>query len=626
MPWTSLGEPSLGLGVLGAELAAAGIEFRIRHVNLFLLQHLRATTYLALANTFALNDFVFSGVLDPDLTHLQRRWLRTKVDEMLTLGLVEDARFGGIDGVVDQIIGLRQRIIPAWLETVADEISQRSPTLVGFTCMFDQTIAAVALAKLLKARMPDVVIALGGYALRAPTGETVIESFPWIDAICTGEGEKVIVPLAEASTGSRDLTSVPGILARAADGIHATAPPMPFDMAASKTPEFGDYFADLGELASKHQVRVEVDTLPLETSRGCWWGAVSHCVFCGINDEDLVFRARPANNTLHSLDELRHRHQLSSFRFSDYILPYEYYRTLLPLLGARRRKFQLACEMKANSSPERFELLARAGFREVQPGIESFSSDVLRKMDKGVGAVHNVQTLILGKRAGITIHYNFLYGLPDDDLDEYRRMERQLPALIHLDPPLSRTEVQITRYAPLQADPGRFEIPVARFEPSYQVIFSEGFLARSGFRLNDYCYYFARPFENPPALQASYARLNRIVDDWKRAHVEREVALTYTAGLDGLLIHDSRRTVSPEISHLAGVEADLYELTLPERTSVRALMEAKPTLDAATVRRVVDELEQRQLIFREGDALIGLALPAEAVHKQAGVQRGWAVA
>jgi hypothetical protein len=142
--------------------------------------------------------------------------------------------------------------------------------------------------------------------------------------------------------------------------------------------------------------------------------------------------------------------------------------------------------MKSNSSPDRFELMAAAGFREVQPGIESFSSDVLRKMDKGVTASRNVQTLLLGRQHGIHIHYNVLWGLPDDDATAYRAMAAEMPKLVHLDPPLARTPVQITRYAPLQADPARFGIPVARHEPCYELIFSKAFLHASDFDLNDY--------------------------------------------------------------------------------------------------------------------------------------------
>jgi hypothetical protein len=65
-------------------------------------------------------------------------------------------------------------------------------------------------------------------------------------------------------------------------------------------------------------------------------------------------------------------------------------------------------ELKANLSDERFALLAAAGFVELQPGIESFSSDALRKMRKGVTAAQNVHTLVMGRKHGVRIFHNLL--------------------------------------------------------------------------------------------------------------------------------------------------------------------------------------------------------------------------
>jgi hypothetical protein len=42
--------------------------------------------------------------------------------------------------------------------------------------------------------------------------------FPWIDAMCLGEGEHTIAPLARASAGLIPLDAVPGIMYRDSDG------------------------------------------------------------------------------------------------------------------------------------------------------------------------------------------------------------------------------------------------------------------------------------------------------------------------------------------------------------------------------------------------------------------------
>ena len=122
MPWTTLSEPSPGLGILKAVLSREGIPCRVFHANLDLLQHLHAYTYEALSVVFALNDFLFTGTLDGEPTNEQQRWLRHKVNEVLNDGVIDEQRLGGSEGVVRTMLSLRNHLIPSWLNELADEI------------------------------------------------------------------------------------------------------------------------------------------------------------------------------------------------------------------------------------------------------------------------------------------------------------------------------------------------------------------------------------------------------------------------------------------------------------------------------------------------------------------------
>jgi hypothetical protein len=154
-------------------------------------------------------------------------WLRRKVDDLLQDGILDARRFAGADGMTETLVRLRGEIIPAWLAGWADEIAAHPARFVGFTCMFDQTVASLALAKLVHARAPDKLIALGGYAVRAPTADMIARACPWIDAICDGEGEGAIVGLARAAAGDIALAEVPGIVYRDASGALARSAPAP---------------------------------------------------------------------------------------------------------------------------------------------------------------------------------------------------------------------------------------------------------------------------------------------------------------------------------------------------------------------------------------------------------------
>ncbi|MET0247290.1 MAG: RiPP maturation radical SAM C-methyltransferase [Sphingomonas sp.] len=609
MPWTTLTEPSLGLAILKAKLRDHGISARVAHLNLGLLRFLQAKTYYALANMFALNDFLFSATIEHDISPHQHRLLTGATANLLDFGIIDADDWGGLDGVIEQLITLRQETIPAWLDEEADRIAAERPSLLGFTCMFDQTIASVALARLVRLRAPGTMIALGGYAVRAPTAQTVMHAFPWIDAICMGEGEPAILGLAEASVGQIPLESVPNLLMRGADGeLHETEAAPLIDLDRSPAPDYDDFFDDLRTLEADHAVAIDIERLPLENSRGCWWGQKSHCVFCGIADSDMVYRARSPDSVIAALDRTARRHDIHAFRFSDYILPQAYYRTLLPRLAAHPVRYTLTGEIKANVKPEWMAALAAAGFTEVQPGIESLSDKVLATMHKGVAAVQNVHTLLLGKGAGVLVHHNLIYGFPDDEAGDYRRMLASLPRLFHLDPPSTRLPVQITRFAPLQEQPERFGLEEAHPAADYQMIFSAAFLARSGFDLASYCYYFERPFENSPELQRLYRRIDAMVDRWKDLQRQREVILSWRQDGDGIAIVDTRGT-EPRHYRLGGLAAAMLEAMREPIPRDRLL--ARFAGHGEDGRQALERLDQLGLFFEAGDRLVALPLPEE---------------
>lgn len=608
MPWTTLTEPSAGLGLLRAVLDRQGISCRVLHLNLFLLEHLQALTYKEIANMWALNDFLFSGVLDRSLTNRQERTLRWKARELLNRGRLDSRRLGGTEGTVEALLRLRAELVPGWLEKWADEIAGYGATLIGFSCMYDQTIASLALAKMLRDRSPGTLLALGGYAVRSPTAEMILRSSPWIDAICNGEGEITVAGLAKASAGEIPLLEVPGVTARSAVGdIVTTAPPPRVDLSTNPVPNYGDFFADIQRLSAEYQVDVLPQVVPIENSRGCWWGAKSHCVFCGIHDEDMAYRARRAERVIESMATLHQRHDIDYFRFSDYIFPIQYYKTLLPELEQSGSSYRLSGEMKANVSEEKFALMAKAGFKEVQPGIESFNTRVLEQMDKGVSALQNIYTLLLGRRHGVRVLYNLLYYFPGDEEADYEEMAALLPRLLHLDAPVTCQPVQITRYAPLQASPERFAVEPGRFEYSYELVFSREYLRRTGFDLDDYCYYFERTFVNSTHLQRLYARIEKTVDGWRALAAAKKAWLYEDSSLgdEGTWVRDRRG--SEEVLHqLDEIQTRVLRACAAPTSYKRLEDEARLGVDRRRISLAIEELEAVGLLYREESRVLSL--------------------
>lgn len=276
MPWGPLHQPSLALGILKAKLMEAGIACTVRHLNIFLLQYLKVDSYKALADRWALNDFLVTQPLEGDTVAadqlealdamLHKTWERVDMRTDVPFDASSSIRYA---------LKIRNEAMPRFLEDCLAVVDQYSPSMVGFTCMFDQTFASLALAALIKKRHPNTLVVLGGYALEPPGGPQTIRCFPFIDAVVLGEGEDAIVPLAEASLDRSRLAEIPGVIFWDANGSLQSIPRgRPVDLDASPVPNYDDFIDDVERLSADHQVDIPFESATVESSRGCWWGQV----------------------------------------------------------------------------------------------------------------------------------------------------------------------------------------------------------------------------------------------------------------------------------------------------------------------------------------------------------------
>jgi len=623
MPWAPAVEPSLALGILSAQLERHGIACRVFHASSDLLRFVTYPTYTAVSEFWGLNEFVFTGQISPGIDEGQRQRL---IDRCFVHAEQDrpDFRYKTVPDLMDMLLKFREEVVPEYLEECCNRILEDQPTLVGFTCMFDQTLASVALAQVIKRRSPQTMIVLGGYAVQGPPGRNVIEAFEWIDCVAQGDGEKTILDLAAASVGQIDLTQIHGLLTRGKTPL----PQQSFLMEASPDPDYSGWLDDVARLKSAHDIEITFDTYPVESSRGCWWGQHKHCVFCGIDEETLKFRNKSGPKVTQMLHNMRTRYGDSAFRFSDYILPQTYFKTLMPDLYDADPKFRLKCEIKANQSFQRMSEMAKAGFFEVQPGIESFSSNVLKLMDKGVSGIQNVALLKYGYLERIVVHYNFLYGIPGETLADYEEMVEKIPMMYHLIPPVSRTEAIITRFAPMHENAAAFgcmDKPV--HHASYDVLFSEETLRSTGFSLDDYAYYFERYFDFAPEMEKVYGQVVRQINHWKKLHRDRFVSLTADDVGDAVRVTDTRFGVERTFD-LPSLESAVYRLCDEKPVTADAVESmasertgAQPCAIAAALAR----LEEERLIWREGQQILGLATPGAvaSAHAQSAWNKRW---
>ena len=562
MPWALIGEPNLGLAILKTCLREKGVGCDVFETPMRLLRYVKYETYEWMAQTWAMNDWMFTSIFKPDVTQHDLDMLEKVFrDSEDALEFMQSEK-ACVTSFVDKAVKMRQEVVPKFMDDLLDDLRIDEYSYVGFTLLFDQTVASLAMAKRIREVSPSTLIALGGYAAHAPVGQAIQRSFPEVDVVAYGDGEPTVYALHQAARGEIPFSAVPNISYRGEDGELVENDWVTIAMDDSPTPDYDDFFRQREELAEHHEVRFPVGEVPVESSRGCWWGQKSHCIFCGIDDETMRYRKKSTEKTISQLDELSERYRISVFRFSDYIMPRPALKELLPQLIDRGSPYVLHYETKANLTPEELDICEKARVRYLQPGIESFSTPVLKLMAKGVRAMQNISTVFNMNRRRILVFYNVIFGFPGEQPEHYEAMAKLIPAITHLSPPQSTVPVLVTRYAPLHTDPARFGAPNAEMKAHwrYSLIFDEEFQAERNWSNDSWCYYFHSPYrEYSSEMKALYDTVMHQIALWKQRYGARSSVLSYRVEDDGVVFFDSRFKLEGETRRFGPVVAQIAE-------------------------------------------------------------------
>jgi ribosomal peptide maturation radical SAM protein 1 len=470
MPFNVCVIPPIGICGLKTVLDEDGLRARVRHFNLEFLPFVSED----LDNAQEIHDEI-SYLWD----FLPGEWLFSPM-----ASVAEDRRFldalrceGGVRAPLVAALGALRSRTQAFIEYCAEQLAADQPGIVGFTSSFMQNQASLSLARTFKRLRPETKIVFGGSNAFGEMGRALIEQYDHIDLVVRSEAETVIVPLVRALLTSDEcaLRDLPGICFRAG-GLIVDTPDSLAQIAMDEVPipDFSDYFATLNALRRVYRGGGSLPHyLPIETSRGCWWGERSHCTFCGLNADRMRFRARSVEAAYDYIVEIQRRYGISRLFAVDNIIDHKYYDTLLERLAVSGCDYFIHYEIKSNLKRRHVDQLVRSGVHKVQPGIESLSTPLLKLMRKGVTALQNIQTLKWLTEAGIKTSWFLLYGFPGEDIACYREMAELIPKLNHIVPPGEIAPVYIERFSPYQSQPASFGIELTGPTQWYAFAFPE---------------------------------------------------------------------------------------------------------------------------------------------------------
>ena len=352
----------------------------------------------------------FSAIETPSLIALFASFIRSR---KYSVEIIDAPAFGLSPEQVAEVISqhFRPVLIVMVVYGYQPSASTQNMPAAGETC------------KCIKKMLPDCKVLMTGTHPAALPGQTLVDED--IDFVCSGEGPETIVQVMESlKTDNASYSYIPDLY-YFEDGKIRSTPPSTL---------ISDLDAAMSEPA--------LDLLPMEKYRAHNWhcfedinnrqpyasihtslGCPYHCSFCCINAPfgKSSYRMWSPDNIIKQIDVLVNDYNIKNIKIVDemFVLNKNHVLGICNRIIERGYDLNIWAYARIDTIKDEYlSSLREAGFRWLALGIESASKHVRDGVEKGRFGTDDVLEIIKKiKDADINIIGNYIFGLPDDDME-----------------------------------------------------------------------------------------------------------------------------------------------------------------------------------------------------------------
>lgn len=582
-PWPLFNRPSLQLAVLKAFLAKNRPDLHIicHHPYLTLAAKLGFESYHAISESSWASEAICAPLLFKEK--------EKECDALFTHAMAEHGLHS------QKTLQLKPKIIrkhtQETLETFVHSLNLTDLGMVGITVSINQLTAALFLARLIKSKRSDLPVVLGGASVSGKAGEWIFDAFKEIDYLVNGEGELPLLGLVDFLNGTpsqpravrfRGCVKTPQ--KEQLDSLNHLPPP-----------DFQDYFQELARLPAGQRF---FPVLPVEASRGCWWG---RCNFCNLNLQWHGYRAKHVDRMSKEINWLSQRHGILNFAFVDNALPRHEASVFFQEFSTHGRDYAFFAELRAGHTREELATMAKGGLREVQMGIEALSASLLKRLKKGVSLMENVAAMRHAEEFGIELCGNLILHFPGSTLEE---VNETLNVLEFVWPfkPLKAVSFWLGLNSPVAMKPELFHIKNLKPHDNWYHLFPKELLRNATPLILKYT-------GDRMSQKALWKPVEQRIKLWneQRKKTRRLKPLTYRDGGDYLIIYQELPSNEILTHRLNGLSRKIY-LFCQEPVSIKAVFDHFNQKTAQELQIFIKNLVAKRLMFTHDEQVLSLAI------------------
>lgn len=578
MPWSLVNRPSVQLGALKAYIEKnSPLHVDCFHPFLLAAKAISIETYTYLCKKSWAGEAIYSAILYPNK--------RPDAQKLFQKNCCDNP---SVAHQFDMIVAELESQLDSWIHS----IDFTDYLCVGFSVSFSQLFSSLTASKRIKKIYPNIKIVFGGSSCVGKIAASLLHTYDQIDYIIEGEGERQLTALCQTFLQETETPRKTKLIVEKINCCQEIR-----DINSLPVPDYQPYFSELTKLFPALPFS---PTLPIEFSRGCWWGK---CSFCNLNLQWDGYRHKNAETLVAEVKHLTATHQCLDFAFCDNALPPAEADRFFSIIGKEESDLSFFAEIRAVKNPRKLASYRQSGLHSVQVGIESLSNSLLKKMRKGVTVIENLAVMKYCQENKVTLEGNLILEFPgstENDADEtLKNLEFALPYN-----PLSAAAFFLGSGSPIEQNPGAYGIRWIVQHRNNAYIFPREVLAGLNVLIKDY--------RGDKTVQKKRWKIVRQkIAAWHRFHNLRAnssiAPLSYRLGTSFIIIRQERCDSAPLIHRLRGTSAKIYHYCSTLRT-MEEIRSAFPQFAEKTLLIFFEDLVNKRLLFQENNTFLSLAV------------------
>ncbi|MEF8848286.1 MAG: RiPP maturation radical SAM C-methyltransferase [Candidatus Thermoplasmatota archaeon] len=507
-----------------------------------------------------------------------------------------------------------------FIEWILKNIRWKDIDLIGFTVNYGQFLPSLAVAKKIKKRYPEKKIILGGSRTSGKLGFKTLKYFDYIDYIASGEGEKTLAELAE---NSKKIESIPNLIYRKKDQIVWNKKNELVKLNDLPYIDFSSFFNDLKNSSTGVKKYFLLHgRIPIEISRGCWW---NRCNFCNLNIQNPKYREKTNDKIIEEINTYSEKYKTLNFQIIGNTLPLskKKYRELFKRIIKLNKDLTFYAEVRSGRFTSKdYYLMKKAGFTNIQTGIESFSQNFLDKMNKGTHVIDNIAALKFCRENNIKNHYNIITDWPNEEKKDFQQTKENIEKIKHYINPPVRNRLMLGYKSPIYKKLDEFNIKNVGFFDIDKLMFPEDFLEKK------LCFYYT--FEKKEDTSKNNWSLlikkwEKTREKYKKDSVKRESLFDryiffYIDGKSFIKIFDKKTSDKIKMYILDEIEREIF-LYCNEKKSYDQIKKHMSFIGEEKIKSILQNFEKKDIMFRQNDFYLSLPLKIKDRPKKSGISK-----